>query len=139
MLPGQKAGFELDTRLESASVPALWLGLCELRVVNERRWPWLLLVPQRNDIEEMHDLTPLDQAMLTFELNMVSKALQSVTDCQTVNISIMGNVVRQLHINVVARSRRDEAWPGPVWDVEPLQPYQRDALRLFLEKLRSAM
>ena len=55
----------------------MWLGLCELRVMNDRRWPWLLLVPQRPGAEEIHDLTPLDQAMLTFETNMVAQALKT--------------------------------------------------------------
>jgi diadenosine tetraphosphate (Ap4A) HIT family hydrolase len=139
MLPGKKAGFELDAGLEKASVPVMWLGLCELRLVNDHRWSWLMLVPQRTGVEEMHDLTPLDQAMLTFELNMVSKALKRVTECDTVNISIACNAVRQLHVELVARSRRDPAWPEPVWDVEPRQPYERQALRAFLEKLRAAM
>ncbi|MBO6717844.1 MAG: HIT family protein [Rhizobiaceae bacterium] len=139
MLPGKKSGFELDVRLERASIPVMWLGLCELRLINDRRWPWLLLVPQRNDIEEMHDLTPLDQAMLTFELSMVSKALKQVTDCDTVNISVACNAVRQLHIDVVARSRSDPAWPGPIWDGEPHQPYMRQSLAPFLEKLRAAL
>jgi len=139
MLPGEKSGFELDPRLESASVPVIWLGLCELRLVDDSRWPWLLLVPQRTDADEMHDLTPLDQAMLTFELNMVSKALKSLTECDTVNIGVTCNTVRQLHVNVVARSRHDPAWPGPIWDNEPRQPYGREARRVFLEKLRAAM
>lgn len=139
MLPGKKAGFELDPRLESASVPVMWLGLCELRLVNDRRWPRLMLVPLRNDVDEMHDLTPLDQAMLTFELNMVSIALKRLTKCDAVNISVACNAVRQLHINVVARSRQDPAWPGPIWDNEPRQPYEREELRVFLEKLRAAM
>ena len=72
MLPGLKAGFTLDSRLEADSEQLMWLGLCELRVMNDSRWPWLVLVPQRPGIEEVHDLTPLDQAMLTFETNMVA-------------------------------------------------------------------
>ncbi|TIW33612.1 MAG: HIT domain-containing protein, partial [Mesorhizobium sp.] len=78
MLPGLKAGFTLDARLEADSEQLMWLGLCELRVMNDRRWPWLLLVPQRPGVEEIHDLTPLDQAMLTFETNMVAQALKRV-------------------------------------------------------------
>ena len=139
MVPGKRTGFELDARLESVSIPVMWLGLCELRLVNDRRWPWLLLVPQRCDVAEMHDLTPLDQAMLTFELNMVSKALKQLTQCDAVNINIAANDVRQLHIDIVARSRSDPAWPGLIWDEEPGQPYEREPLRVLLEKLREAM
>ncbi len=139
MLPDKKTGFELDVRLERSSVPVMWLGLCELRLVNDRRWPWLLLVPQRCDVNELYELTPLDQAMLTFELGMVSRALSQLTDCDTVNINIACNDVRQLHVNVVARSRKDPAWPGPVTDFEPDQPYDPGAQRVFLENLRAAM
>ena len=81
MMPGLQAGFTLDARLEADSEQLMWLGLCELRVMNDQRWPWLLLVPQRPGAEEIHDMTPLDQAMLTFETNMVAQALKKVTGC----------------------------------------------------------
>ena len=114
MLPGTKSGFELDTRLESNTVSVMWLGLCELRLVDDRRWPWLMLVPQRSGVEELHELTPLDQAMLTFEISMVSQALKQATACDTVNLSIACNAIRQLHVELVARSRGDPSWPDPV-------------------------
>ena len=82
MLPGLKAGFSLDARLEADSEPLMWLGLCELRVMNDCRWPWLVLVPQRPGIDELHDLTPLDQAMMTFETNMVAQALKRTQEEQ---------------------------------------------------------
>lgn len=139
MLPGGPAGFELDARLEAISHPVLWLGLCELRLMNDRRWPWLLLVPQRPGIEEMHELTPLDQAMLTFELNMVTQALQTQTSCDKVNVAVLGNRIRQLHIHVVARSQDDPGWPAPVWGQDPREPYRREDLRQFAEQLRTAL
>ena len=74
-------GFELDPRIERDSEPLMWLGLCELRLMNDSRWPWLLLVPQRPGSSEIHDLTPLDQTMLAFETNMVAQALKRVTSC----------------------------------------------------------
>ena len=104
---GLKAGFALDARLDADSEPLMWLGLCELRLMNDRRWPWLILVPQRAGIEEMHDLTPLDQAMLTFETNMVAQALKSVTGCTKINTAALGNIVRQLHVHVIARNEGD--------------------------------
>jgi len=139
MLPGLKAGFELDARLEADSVPLMWLGLCELRLMNDRRWPWLLLVPQRPGVEEVHDLTPLDQAMLTFETNMVAQALKKVTGCTKINTAALGNIVRQLHMHVVARSEGDPGWPGPVWGFGPPEPYKVDAMRGFIDKMRAAL
>ncbi|MBO6541023.1 MAG: HIT family protein [Rhizobiaceae bacterium] len=139
MLPGTKSGFELDARLESNSVSVLWLGLCELRLIDDSRWLRLLLIPQRSGVEELHDLTPLDQAMLTFEISLVSKALKQVAQCDTVNMSIACNAVRQLHVEMVARSQGDAGWPDPVWDDEPRKPRDRKSLRPLLDKLRAAM
>jgi diadenosine tetraphosphate (Ap4A) HIT family hydrolase len=138
MLPGTKAGFELDARLEAVSHPVLWLGLCEMRLMNDRRWPWIVLVPHRPGIEEMHELTPLDQAMLTFELNMVSQTLKQQTGCDKINTAILVNHIRQLHVHVVARSRNDPCWPGPVWGQDPREPYRREDLQRLVEKLRAA-
>lgn len=139
MLPGQKAGFELDRRLEADSEQVMWLGLCELRVMNDRRWPWLLLVPQRPGAEEIHDLTPLDQAMLTFETNMVAQGLKKVTGCTKINSAALGNIVRQLHVHVIARNEGDAGWPGPVWGHGVREPYRREDLHRFADEVRKAL
>ena len=81
--------------------------------MNDRRWPWLLLVPQRPGVEEIHDLTPLDQAMLTFETNMVAQALKKVTGCTKINIGALGNIVRQLHVHIIARIGRRSGLARP--------------------------
>ncbi|WP_011583366.1 MULTISPECIES: HIT family protein [Chelativorans] len=139
MLPGSKGGFVLDPRLEAESLPVAWLGLCELRLRDERRWPWLLLIPQRPDIEEVHDLTPLDQAMLSFETNLVSKALKDLTGCTKINCGALGNIVRQAHIHVIARNEGDPAWPGPVWGHGVREPYRREELHQLAEKIKSSL
>jgi len=139
MLHGLTRGFEIDTRLEADSEPLMWLGLCELRVMNDRRWPWLLLVPQRPDAEEVHDLTPLDQAMLTFETNMVAQALKQATACTKINTGALGNIVRQLHIHVVARFEHDANWPGPIWGHGLREPYERPDLHGFCDRIRTAL
>ena len=132
-------GFELDRRLDADSTPLMWLSLCELRLMNDRRWPWLILVPQRPDVEEIHDLTPLDQAMLTFETNMVAQALKTATGCTKINTGALGNVVRQLHIHVVARSEGDPGWPGPVWGHGAREPYRPEDQHRFADIIRSAL
>lgn len=139
MLPGLKAGFELDARLEADSEPLIWLGLCELRIMNDRRWPWLVLVPQRPGIEEVHDLTPLDQTMLTFETNMVAQGLKKATACTKINTGALGNIVRQLHVHIIARNESDAGWPGPVWGYGMREPYRKQELRQFAEKVKSAL
>jgi diadenosine tetraphosphate (Ap4A) HIT family hydrolase len=139
MLPGSKGGFVLDPRLEAESVPVVWLGLCELRLRDERRWPWLLLIPQRPNVEEVHDLTPLDQAMLSFETNLVAKTLKELTGCTKINCGTLGNIVRQLHMHVIARVEGDEAWPGAVWGYGAREPYRREELHQLAEKIKSRL
>jgi diadenosine tetraphosphate (Ap4A) HIT family hydrolase len=139
MLPVLNAGFVLHQQLEADTEPVLWLGLCELRVMNDRRWPWLVLVPQRPGIEEIHDLTPLDQAMLIFESNMVAQSLKRLTGCNKINTGALGNVVRQLHFHIVARFEGDAGWPGPVWGYGEREPYRRTALHQFAERVRDSL
>jgi diadenosine tetraphosphate (Ap4A) HIT family hydrolase len=134
-----KAGFELDPKLEADTLPAMWLGLCELRLMDDRRWPWLILVPQRRGIEEIHDLTPLDQTMLVFEAATVAQALKRLTGCTKINTGALGNVVRQLHFHIVARTEGDAGWPGPVWGHGPRQPYRREDAHRFVDSVRAAL
>lgn len=131
-------GFVLDRRLESGSEHVMLLGLCEMRLMNDCRWPWLVLVPQRPGIEEIHEMAPLDQAMLTFETNIVADTLKKQTRCDKINVAALGNVVSQLHIHIVARNRDDPAWPGPVWGFGEAEPYPSSALADFIEKLRGS-
>jgi diadenosine tetraphosphate (Ap4A) HIT family hydrolase len=139
MLPGQQRGFELDRRLNADSVPLLWLGLCELRIMDDRRWPWLILVPQRPGMVEVHDMTPLDQTMLVFESNMVAQALKTVTNCTKINTGTLGNIVRQLHVHVVARNEGDPGWPGPVWGHGAREPYRPEDRHAFADSIKSAL
>lgn len=139
MLPSPRRGFELDRRLDADSAPLLWLGLCELRLMDDRRWPWLILVPQRPGMVEVHDMTPLDQTMLVFETNMVAQALKSVTGCTKINTGALGNVVRQLHVHVVARSEGDPGWPGPVWGFGAREPYRPEDRHTLADRIKSAL
>ncbi len=139
MLPAGTTGFSLDPTIERDSLPMMWLGLCELRIQDDRRWPWLLLVPQRPGAEEFHDLTPLDQAMLTFEIGMVAKALKDATSCRKINIATLGNIVPQLHVHIVARDPGDPAWPGPVWGHGPREPWRREDLHGLAERIKARL
>lgn len=139
MLPRLKAGFELDSRLEADSEPLMWLGLCELRIMNDRRWPWLLLVPQRPGAVEIHDLTPLDQTMLTFESNTVAQALKRVTGCTKINTAALGNMVPQLHLHVIARREGDPGWPGPVWGYGAREAYEPAEMHRLTAKIKEAL
>ena len=132
-------GFKLDERLGNDSAMITTIGLCQLRLMNDSRWPWLILVPQRPDISELFELTPLDQAMLTFETNMVAQGLKKATACAKINTGALGNIVRQLHVHIIARNESDAGWPGPVWGYGMREPYKKQELRQFAEKVKSAL
>ncbi|MHB2266627.1 HIT domain-containing protein [Aliihoeflea sp. PC F10.4] len=138
-MPHKAGGFELDRKLERDTQDVTWLGLCELRVMNDARWPWLVLIPQRPGAVEIHDLTPLDQAMLSFETNLVSKTLLEATGCDKINTGALGNVVRQLHVHVVARRTGDSNWPGPVWGFGQAEPYRREDLHSFVNTIKGRL
>lgn len=139
MLPAGNCRFQLDERIETDSYNIMWLGLCELRLADDKRWPWIMLVPQRHGITEIHDLTPLDQTMLTFETNLVSEALKKVTGCFKINTGALGNIVPQLHMHVVARFEADPNWPDPVWGYGIRERYGREEKQRFAAKLRKAL
>lgn len=131
--------FALDDRLNADTIPVLSLSLCDLRLMNDQRWPWLILVPRRPDLVELSDLTPLDQTMLTFESNLVAKALKSVTGCEKINTGALGNIVRQLHIHIIARNSGDAGWPGPVWGFGTREAYPASLSEQFAAAIRDAL
>ncbi len=131
--------FTLDPRLDADSRHLTFLGLCQLRLMNDARWPWLLLVPQRSGVAEIFELTPLDQAMLTFETSLAAEAVKKATGCTKVNVGALGNQVRQLHVHVVARFEGDPAWPGPVWGTGPGEPYENEREKALIEAVLNAL
>ena len=131
--------FELDERLRNDSALITNIGLCQLRLMNDSRWPWLILVPQRPDIAEMFELAPLDQAMLTFETNLVAEALKNAKRPVKINVAAIGNIVRQLHVHVIARYENDANWPGPVWGFGERRPYAPADRAAFMKTMLDAL
>jgi diadenosine tetraphosphate (Ap4A) HIT family hydrolase len=112
------------------------LPLSRVLVVNDASWPWLLLVPRRLDVGEIIDLDEVEQAQLMTEIARVARALKTVTACTKLNIAALGNIVRQLHVHVVARREDDVAWPRPIWGAAPALPQDRAELDHFIATLR---
>lgn len=129
----------LDPRLAADSVAIGKLALCEVRLTNDARFPWLVLVPQRENISELFELAAPDQAAAMEEITRVSAALRAVTQCLKINVGALGNIVRQLHIHVVARNEGDAAWPGPVWGAGKSVPYGETEKADLIERLQSAL
>jgi diadenosine tetraphosphate (Ap4A) HIT family hydrolase len=131
--------FRLDERLERDSELVTVLGLCQLRLMKDSRWPWLLLVPQRSGISEIFELTPLDQTLLTFETNSVAEALKRATGAKKINVAAIGNIVSQLHVHIIGRSEGDANWPGPIWGHGKAEPYRDGAEQKLLNKVIEAL
>jgi diadenosine tetraphosphate (Ap4A) HIT family hydrolase len=131
----------LDANLERNTVHAAWLDLCDVRIEDDRRWPWIVLVPQREGVFEIHDLSAEDQATLASETAWVASALKEITSCLKINTGALGNVTRQMHIHVIARNEGDSGWPGPVWGFGTRERYEAadmERLKIILaEKLQA--
>lgn len=131
--------YALDERLANDSQSILHLDLCDLRIARDSRWPWLILVPRRPDVSEVFDLSPSDQMWLAQEQTRVAVALKQVTAADKINIAAIGNVVRQLHVHVVARFENDENWPRPIWGHGTPIPHSDESLTLMATKLRGLL
>lgn len=130
--------FNIDERFLRDSEFVISLGLCQLRLQNDNRWPWLVMIPQRDGLSEVFELSPLDQTMLTFEMNLVAKTLKEVTGAVKINVGALGNIVRQLHVHVIARDEGDANWPGPVWGFEKAIAYDNATRDALIAKLKEA-
>ena len=131
--------FVLNPRLQADTVAVADWPLSSVRLMNDRTWPWLILVPRRPDLRELHDLSTLDMALLVGEMAKASRVVAEICQPDKVNVGALGNIVQQLHIHIVGRFRTDPAWPGPVWSFRPPVPYRDDELTPVVERLQAAL
>ena len=115
--------FTLDPRLAADTLPIASLPLCEVLLMNDARFHWLVLVPRQPDRVEVLDLSDDAQQQLWQEVSRTAAILRTISPCDKLNIGALGNIVRQLHVHIVARREGDAAWPGPVWGSGKAQPY----------------
>jgi diadenosine tetraphosphate (Ap4A) HIT family hydrolase len=131
--------FSLDPRLAADTLPVAELGLCSVRLMNDSRFPWLVLVPRQPGLTEIADLAPVDHTALWIEVNRAASALRASGACDKINIGALGNIVRQLHVHVVARLEGDAAWPGPVWGSGAAQAWPAAEATARIEHLRGLL
>ena len=125
--------FSLHPRLLGESVFVCDLQLSRLVLMNNKRFPWLLLVPRLPEITEIVDLSDEDQRVLWGEIARISKLLRALFHPDKLNVATIGNLVPQLHVHLIARFRTDEAWPKPTFGFAPPLPYASNEL----EELRT--
>ena len=131
--------FRLDPRLEADTTPLVILGLCRILLATNAAWPWLVLVPEVAEVSEITDLSDADQQRLWQEVGVVTRALQAATGAHKMNVATLGNIVRQLHVHVVARFEGDPAWPGPIWGSGHNKAWATDAQTALTEALRERL
>lgn len=131
--------FALHARLEADTIFVADWALSRLLLMNDARYYWLLLVPRRPGLSELHDIAAPDRDVLVAELMRASGGLKALSGAEKINAGALGNIVPQLHIHVVARSPGDPAWPGPVWGHSPARPYEAALAELRIAELRARL
>lgn len=129
-------GFQLDQRLEEDTLHVTELPLCTVRLMNDRRFPWLILVPKKEDVREIFQLEADDRQALLDEACATAALLENLHAAEKMNVAALGNMVPQLHVHVIARQKNDEAWPGPVWGVGKAVPYEEEAALGYVTELK---
>lgn len=122
------SSFVLHPRLAADTHAMGDLPLCRVLLMNDARFPWLILVPRRAGLHEMTDLPPEDATAMMGEIRLVSKALRDTLSPDRINVAAIGNMVDQLHVHVIARTMSDPAWPGTVWGYGGAKPYDEPTL-----------
>ena len=125
--------FVVDSQLKQDTISLAALPLCDLLLMNDANYPWLILVPRRPAIRELIELSDLDQRQYLRESNAIGKILQTQFKAEKLNIAALGNVVSQLHVHHIARFHDDPVWPKPVWGAVPPLPYQAEQLAEVME------
>jgi diadenosine tetraphosphate (Ap4A) HIT family hydrolase len=120
-------GFALHPRLAADTVGIGPSVLSAVRLVNDSRYPWLILVPRRANMHEFIELQDNEQSLLLEEIRRCCELFKALHKPARINIAMIGNLVPQLHVHVVARFRKDAAWPRPVWGVGEAVPYTKEA------------
>nr|WP_211112251.1 HIT family protein [Azospirillum soli] len=129
----------MHERLEADTAPVAELGLCRVLLMDNRVWPWLILVPARPALTEIHQLPQADQHRLMDEISLASQVFERLFRPDKINVGALGNMVPQLHVHVIARTKGDPAWPGPVWGSGFAERYGAAERDVLVARVRAAL
>ena len=131
--------FELDSRLDADSLFIADWPLCRVLRMNDKAYPWLILVPRRVGAREIIDLSSIDQISLLDEIGRTSRAIRRALKPEKLNVAALGNVVPQLHVHVIGRFADDPAWPRPIWGAQAPQPFDSDGAEVEVIQWRERL
>ena len=128
--------FTLDSRLENSSLLITTLEAFQIRLVNDKRYIWLLIIPAMPNIIELDDLEPETQTALFQIASQLSSSVKSHLQADKMNIATIGNIVSQFHLHIVARKQTDATWPEPIWGKGIAEPYGDEEAGLLIAKMQ---
>ena len=131
--------FFLDSRLKNDTINIGKLQLSQALLMNDSRYPWIILVPELENVYEWTDLSKEDQATLHNESLLIQNALKDLYDGQSLNVGKLGNIVSQFHLHHIVRFENDPAWPGPVWGHSSAVNYSPQELELKISEIKQAI
>ena len=111
------------------------LKLCTIRLIDNAKFPWIILIPKRKNITDISELNSNDQMLLMKEIVHCSKLMKRIFKTKKLNVEKIGNIVPQLHIHIIARSTKDSTWPLSVWVVKG-KPYSKETLKKIIDLLK---
>jgi diadenosine tetraphosphate (Ap4A) HIT family hydrolase len=129
--------FILNSQLQADTFFIADLKISRLLLMNDSNYPWLILVPRKIDLIDLTDLSFENQIEVLREINLVGKILQENFEAEKLNIAALGNIVRQLHIHVIARKKNDATFPKPVWGNAVAKPYIEQDAQDVINKIKS--
>jgi len=135
------AAFKADPTFDAGSVVVCDWPLCQVRLQDDARFPWLILIPRRAGLHEIEDLTPAERAVLLDEVVRAGESVRALGQAagrpvQKLNVAALGNVTAQLHVHVVGRRHDDGLWPDPVWGRGAAVPYGANGLQAAISRMR---
>ena len=113
------------------------LKLCSIRLIDNAKFPWIILIPKRKNITDISELNSKDQMLLMKEIVHCSKLMKRIFKTKKLNVEKIGNIVPQLHIHIIARSKKDSTWPLSVWVVKG-KLYSKQSLKKIIDLLKKS-
>lgn len=127
--------YKLDEQLQQDTVRLGQFKLCDVLLMNDSQFPWIILVPRRGSTSELYQLSTEERYLQSDESAYVSQRLSDYFEADSMNIAALGNVVPQLHIHHVVRKKSDPCWPKPIWGAISPVPYSKEALEKMVDEL----
>jgi diadenosine tetraphosphate (Ap4A) HIT family hydrolase len=131
--------FKLHKQLEADTLLVGDLALNRVLLMNDRQFPWLILVPKIANATELYHLDEAQTQRFWQESRLVSEVLVDYFNAEKLNVAALGNMVPQLHVHHVVRFRQDLAWPGPIWGKFPALPYADEQINILLKALKKLL